>query len=65
VQKGVLKNITKVENRKQKNKLIIEPNRFRLFYTPKTKRNKNSNPKKRKPYLVKESRPKNANGAPS
>lgn len=51
VQKGVLKNIKKVGNKEQKNNLTTEYNRFRLFYIPKTKRNKPKNPKKRKPSL--------------
>jgi len=51
VQKGGIKNIKKVGNKEQKNNLTTEPNRFRLFYIPKTKRNKPRNPKKRKPSL--------------
>jgi hypothetical protein len=65
VQKGVLKNIKKVGNKEQKNNLTIKPNRFRLFYIPKTKRNKTRNPKKRKPYLLKGVHSKNAKGKPS
>jgi hypothetical protein len=62
VQKCVLKNFKKVGKRKQKNNLIIEPNRFRLFYIPKTKRNKHRKTKKRKPYLLKRVHSKNVNG---
>ena len=63
VQKGVRNNIKKVGNKKQKNKLTIAPNNFRLFCIP--KRNKPLNRKKIKPYLVKIARPKNVKGKSS
>lgn len=64
VQKDVLKTIKKVEKRKQKNKLIIEPNRFRLFYARGTKINKIGNQKKRKADFFKFSHSKKAGTEP-
>jgi hypothetical protein len=65
VKKGVHKNIKKVGTKEQRNNLTIEPHKFRLFYIPKTERNKPRNSEKRKLYLLEEVSPKGVNRKPS